>query len=248
MVNILQTIADNIYSYIINKPIFVVAVLIACAFGIVYLFYGKKPYCYIRILEKRGDVFIDHGKVYKGVVHKVRDSETSNYLKWMHIEKLKKNWCIPKGEDLTPTLKGHRLVTLAWFGGNHFQLVRLTKYGFKKLKDGHYKKYPLNKVTLRIIPDNLKHLDYQISTNIDRLMYDSNWFDKYLKPHLTLIIVGFLCVAMVWIVTNQMGTKMSETAAEVKNFGERFVSWAKQPSQTTVDSKTVKSPNTPGGG
>lgn len=234
---------DAIYNYIVNKPIFFVVIVVLAIMGVMYLIQGKKAYCFVRILEKRGDTFVDHGRVYKAHILSVRDPETGNKIQWLHIAILKKNWKIPKADELTPTLKGQRLATLAWFGGNDFRLIKLSTYVYKKVGDKLYKKLKITQKTLRIIPDDLKHLDYQVSNQIDQLMYKGNWFDKYLKPHMTLIIVGFLCVMMVWIVTTKMAEKMDATGDKVENLGERFVSYIQTATSKKVDDKTTVTSN-----
>lgn len=241
---------ELVMQFLIRNKVFTIALIFAIVLSINYLFTGRKAYCMIRIRERIGNGFITHEKSYKGFSRFVVNKDTGKKIVWLSIGGLKKVWKLPTADDFLQVKGKNRLLELAWYGGNKFRAIKISNHVYLKAKDQtkRYVKKPANKVSLRILPEDLKYVDYECDTNIDRLSANTNWFEKYFKPHMSLIITGVIVFLMVYTCTKMIMAELGEQRSETKNWMDNVINFAKDKMNTEVDSKTAKSPNPPDGG
>ena len=221
------------------NPKILTVILLAVLYFAYEKFIGKKPYCYVRIKEKRGNSFVDHGTAYKAFIKK-NQYKNGSVIRWLYISGINKVWRVPKSTEFSPTSKKNKLIELAWFGENTFQILKTDTFMYKKDK-GQWKRIKANETNLRVVPQDLKYMDYELSTKIDELTSEDNWFDKYLKPYMTLLIVGGICFLMIYTSVNTISKEMGETREEMSSLGNKFVSYVTSVSNTKVDDNTIKS-------
>lgn len=241
-------ILDQGLTYISGLPIFSNWKYIAfIVIGLGYLFYekfiGRKPFCYVRIKEKRGDSFIDHGSIYKAFISRVVDPDSGSMLTWMTIEGIKKVWKVPKGEDFSDTLSKHKLLELAWFGGNSFQIMKTDSYMYFKEDKHTYKRKKATAAALRVVPEDLKYMDYELERKITLLSNDLSWFDKYLKPYMTYIIVGVICLLMIVITTKSVSKELADTRTEFSGATQALIGYVDGRGKENIDENTARKPD-----
>ena len=236
-------IFDQITNIILSVPMFKDPKYIIFAVGLIIYFLwekfaGKKPYCLVRIKEKQGDTIIDHGKIYKGHIKKI-ENESGKVLKWLFIEGINKVWRLPKNTEFTPSGK-IKLLELLWFGKNTFQVLKVDPYMYKRQEKGLYKKQLSTENTLKIVPEDLKYMDYELSTKIDNLTTNKSWLQGWLDKNGTLFLTLLFCFLMVWVTVNKLSVELGATRDSIEGLGSSFTNMVMDATSTKVDDNTVK--------
>lgn len=237
-------ILESATTWLINLPIFsepkyLIAIFGVMAYFIYVKFFGNKQFCFVRIKEKRGDVFVDHGKIYKAFVRKTVSS-SGRIIKWLYISGIKKVWRIPQNTEFTPSAKS-KILELAWFGKNTFQVVKLDEYMYEK-KEGEkgYHKRKTTEANMRVVPEDLKYMDYELSTKIDNLTSNKSWLQDWLDKHGAVFIVMLFCFLMVFITVNKISVQMDESRESFDSMGAIFTDMVREQTIDKVDDNTVK--------
>ena len=233
---------DTVIQWLTNLPIFSDPKWLIAIFGIgvwfVYekFFKGKKAYCMVRIKEKRGDTFFDHGKIYKAHLHKMT-SETGRIIRWLYIDGINKVWRVPKNTELTPSQNG-KILELAWFGKNTFQVLKLDEFMFEK-SDGKWTRKKTTELSLRVVPEDLKYMDYELSTKIDNLTSNKSWLQNWLDKHGAIFIVMLFCFLMVFVAVNKLSDDLANTRDSFESVGQKIAGFIENPTQM-IDENTIK--------
>jgi hypothetical protein len=200
----------------------------------------REPYCIIRVKEKRGNMYVDHAKAYKGYIQTAVDPESKKKVQWLKIDELNKYWKVPRGMDLTPTTSKTRLVELSWYGGNKFQIIKLSPYIYKKQDNGYYKRLRADSMAMEVLPDDLKLLDYELDNNIDSLTkVEQGFLDKYRKE-IVFFMTLLICFGMFYMSMKQVSKELGETRTTVRNMFEKFTGYVQSQTTRQVDDKTTK--------
>jgi hypothetical protein len=129
-------------------------IIIICVLGVGFFIFmmPKKPYCKVKLKEKRGNNYIDHFKLYNAHIRKLKNSETGAMIQWLEVckpstlfgviptEKKFAIWRVPSGEDFTLNNAGQRLVELVWLGGNSFRIYKMNNHFCDIVKEDIFKK------------------------------------------------------------------------------------------------------------
>lgn len=235
-----MAIADILVWGMNNKIIVVgIALVLFLAFT---KFKKKKPYCLVRIKELRGKSIIDHPKEYPAYIKEIVDDQ-GNKIQWMFIEGIKRNWKPVKGDELTPTVNGSRLVELLWFGGNLFQKIEISPFVFKKdQKTKTYKRKRIDKFSMRVVPDENMYLEHEITHTINKLSNTEPGWLTWLKSAAIFLVVIMISAILFYKVltytTDGILSKLDETNNKLEGIGNRFITAFNDYQQRNVDENT----------
>jgi len=250
-----------IVNFFLNNPIMAVVAILGLGIVAQWALMYRKPYCFVRIKEKRGATFVDHAIIYPAYKMSVFDENTKRKITWLQIKGkggFKKNWKIPKAEELTPTIGGMRLVELLWFGDNDFQLCKINQWMYRKVEKTYFSRTPnqkwrkeegdlfikqkMNKYNLGILPDDLAMMDFTLESELTKLLNKESLWDK-VKPYIAIFLTGILCLAMVQMVSKNLAEQMSEQREQMSTLSDRFLNLIQSKTETSVDPATTKKPD-----
>lgn len=223
-------------------------VLIWVAVGIALLVAGyykfiiqRKSDISITIYEDRGNIFIKHKNDYPGKFKKVSNNETGRTIRWLEIKGINRFWIIPNSKDLNQSTTGKKNLTLAWFGGNNFRVIKPKLKKFKYIKAGKskngeilFRKVPTETAQFEILTEDYKFIDYELDETLDQIYQKKqSLFDK-LKPYYTISAIVLVAIMAMYITAKQNTT----TSENNLNTGQILANAIQGVSEKNIDQNT----------
>ena len=203
---------------------------------------SSKSFCIVKVVENRGNGYVDHAKAYKGII-KISKDRTGDSVKWFMIPKLKINWRIPKTEEMILNNAKGSTLNVAWYGGNNLRVLKLVsdKVRLVKQKDGKYKAQKVKDPLLDVQDDSMRFLDSKITERVkDLWKKDMSRWEK-LAPTIAIGLVGIFCLAMVWTTSKNIA-KANEDLEQAMSNGEKIVSGLERLAGKEVAPDTIIKP------
>ncbi len=171
-----------------------------------------RPYCWVHILERRGDIYIDHPIPYKAFVHSVKDVAKGRIVKWIKIPKLKLNWRLPRSKELTFNTKGARTLFLVWLGGNNLAVIKpkTIQYKIKENKEGLLIATPHKQPFFKIQREAMDFLNINLTETIVSMTKKEEGKWSKFAPHFALALTAIAIIAMIAIASKNYSKAMAE--------------------------------------
>jgi hypothetical protein len=192
--------------------------------------------------------FIRDMTPFKAYKKSFRSKEGEKTIHWIEIVGKKKKylWRPIKFNETITTLMGNRYCALAWLGNNDFRLLspKINKFKFTKLENGTYKKEKDENYSLEMINEEDHYFLAEMYETLNSLYaLQESWFDKYVKPHIAIMLVGMICLLIVFGTSKDVKEMSQANLETAKTTKSMFQSALDKLTQTKVDDNTVKTSN-----